>query len=404
MTENDLTQLHIDKSLFSRRSSPQKRLGLLLFLAAAIAGIGYLYHKGVLTPAIEVQVASVQKIFPSQTFTVLNASGYVVAQRKAAVASKITGRLVYLAVEEGSRVKKGDLIARLESDDAVATKHQAEAALDAARHRLEQTAAELDDATLAYHRSQKLAAEGFIARSDLDAATARFRRARAGVAVGQSDVANSRAALDAAKVSLEYAYIKAPFDAVVLTKNADIGDIVTPIGAASNAKAAVVTLADMASLQVEVDVSESNIEKVHRGQPCEIYLDALPNERMSGKVHMIVPTADRTRASIMVKIAFNRLRPAILPEMSAKVAFLSHAVQESEKEPVTAAPDTAVVRHDGQSWVYKIAGNRAVAMPVRLGRRLNGLDEVLSGPGAGDKVVIAPGNRIHSGDIVKIAP
>jgi RND family efflux transporter MFP subunit len=404
MTENDLARLHIDKSQFSRKSSWKRRCGWLLFLAMAIACTGYLYRRGLLTPAIEVQTASVQKIFPSQTFTVLNASGYVVAQRKAAVAAKITGRLIYLAVEEGSHVKRGEIIARLENDDTTAAKHEAEAALAAARHRLEQAVAELDDATLAYHRSQKLAAGGYIARSELDSATARFRRARAGVEVSQSDVANGKAALDAADVALGYSYIRAPFDAVVLTKNADIGDIVTPLGAAANAKAAVVNLADMRSLQVEVDVSESNIEKVHQGQPCEIYLDALPDERMSGRVHMIVPTADRTKASIMVKIAFKHLNPAILPEMSAKVAFLSHAVQENEKQPVTVVPDATVLRRDGRSWVYRITGNRAVAVPIHTGRRLNELDEILSGPAVGDKVVMSPGSRIRSGDVIKVAP
>ncbi len=138
---------------------------------------------------------------------------------------------------------------------------------------------------------------------------------------GEAAVLAAQAALKAAEVNLEYTLIRAPFDAVVLTKNADVGDIVTPIGAAAKAKAAVVTIADMDSLQVEADVSESNLEKVKEGQPCEIQLDALPGERFDGDVHMIVPTADRTKATVMVKVRFARLDPRILPEMSARVAF-----------------------------------------------------------------------------------
>ena len=137
--------------------------------------------------------------------------------------------------------------------------------------------------------------------------------------------------MEAAKVAVEYTQIRAPFDAVVLTKNADVGDIVTPIGAAANAKAAVVTIADMDSLRVEADVSESNLEKVKVGQPCEIQLDALPETRFPGQVHMIVPTADRSKATVMVKVRFLDPDPRILPEMSAKVAFLSRSVNPEEQ-------------------------------------------------------------------------
>ncbi len=132
-------------------------------------------------------------------------------------------------------------------------------------------------------------------------------------------------------MAVEYTLIRAPFDAVVLTKNADVGDIVTPFGAAANAKAAVVTIADMGSLQVEVDVSESNIEKVKKGQPCEIQLDALPEARFRGAVHMIVPTADRSKATVLVKVRFLDKDPRILPEMSAKVAFLERPVAAEKR-------------------------------------------------------------------------
>ncbi|MDO9109152.1 MAG: efflux RND transporter periplasmic adaptor subunit, partial [Desulfatirhabdiaceae bacterium] len=357
MTENDLTQLRIDKSGIPNRSFKKKRYVLLAFLACLLIATGFLYKKGFLTPAVSVQTASVQKIFPSQTFTILNASGYVVAQRKAAVATKITGRLVYLAVEEGSRVKKGDIIARLENEDTLAAKDQALAGIQTARFQLEQSLAELSDATLSYNRSKELVSAGYIAMAEFDAADARFKRARAAAMASQAAISNSQAVLKGAEVTLEYANLRAPFDAVVLTKNADIGDIVTPLGAAAKAKASVVDVADMDSLKVEVDVSESNIEKVFTNQPCEIQLDALPSERFSGKVHMIVPTADRSKASVMVKVAFDALSPKVLPEMSAKVAFLLRKITEAEMQPITAVAASAIVQRNNRTIVFKFSGN-----------------------------------------------
>jgi len=403
MTENDLSQLRIDKSRIPNRSFKRKRYVLLVFLIGLLIATGFLYKKGVLTPAVQVQSASVQKIYPSQTFTVLNASGYVVAQRKAAVSTKITGRLVYLAVEEGSRVKKGDIIARLENEDTLAVKEQALASVQTARFQLEQSLAELSDATLSYNRSKELVSAGYIAKSEFDSADARFKRAKAAAQANQAAISNSQAALKGAEVTLDYANLRAPFDAVVLTKNADIGDIVTPLGAAANAKAAVVDVADMDSLKVEVDVSESNIEKVFKDQPCEIHLDALPSERFPGKVHMIVPTADRTKASVMVKVAFNALSPKVLPEMSAKVAFLLREITEAEMQPITTVPTSAVVHRNNQTVVFRISGDRVAGTQVVPGRQMNGMSEILSGLNIGDKVVASPSENIFEGTKVKLA-
>lgn len=404
MSENDLAALRIDKTQIPKRRGRSKRIAAALCLAAAAIAVAVLYQKGELTPAVAVLTARAQKIYPSQTLTLLNASGYVVAQRKAAVAAKITGRLVYLAVEEGSRVKAGDVIARLENEDSRAARDQARAAVQTARFQLDQARAELTDATLGFRRSRELVSAGYIARSEFDAADARFKRAKAAVQAGESAVQNALAALKGAEVALDYATLRAPFDAVVLTKNADIGDIVTPLGAAANAKAAVVNVADMASLLVEVDVSESNIEKVETGRPCEIQLDALPEERFSGRVHMIVPTADRTKASVMVKVAFDVLNPKVLPEMSAKVAFLSRQISEAENRPVLAVPETAVVSAGGRTTVFKITGDRAVRTPVAPGRAMSGMREILSGLSAGDRILIQPPEGFQDGTRVTYEP
>jgi len=402
MVEDDISKLHIDKKSMAVRRGRKKRFLLLVLIFLVVAGGVILYWRGLLTPALTVQVVGLQSIYPSQTFTVLNASGYVVAQRKAAVASKITGRLISLSVEEGSRVKTGEVIARLENEDSLAALNRARANVNLARSNLDQAKAELEDAQLSHHRNQQLVAKGFVAQATVDASEARYKRAKAAVAAQEAAIQAGEAAVEEAKVMVEYSNIRAPFDAVVLTKNADIGDIVTPLGAAANAKAAVVTIADMSSLQVEVDVSESNINQVKGRQPCEIRLDAFPDLRFRGAVHMIVPTADRSKASILVKVVLRETDPRILPEMSAKVAFLSREMLPEEEKPLKAVPASAVLSRGGHSMAFLLDGERAVEKSVRTGRRLDTMVEILEGLETGDKVVLNPGSNLKSGTRVKI--
>jgi RND family efflux transporter MFP subunit len=402
MANEDLSQLKIDKSAGTYR--PRRRRKLFYWIASVIliAVIIILYLTGFLAPSVEVEVANVTQLYPSQTFTVLNASGYVVAQRKAAVASKVTGRLVSLAVEEGSRIRAGEIIAQLENEDVIASKAQAEANMNVARHNLERAKAELTDAALYFDRIKSLFGQQFVSKSEYDAAEARYKKAVASVEAEEASVKASTAALQVAKVSLEYTLIRAPFDSVVLTKNADIGDIVSPFSAAANAKAAVVTIADMSSLQVEVDVSESNIQKVTIGQPCEIQLDALPDSRFRGKVHMIVPTADRTKATVLVKARFIDRDNRILPEMSAKVAFLTREIKPEEKKPFTALHKDAVAARNGKSFVYLVREDRVKETPVTIGAQLGDMTEVLNGVKAGDRVVLRPLNKMRDNARIKI--
>ena len=345
------------------------------------------------------------RVYPSQTFTLLNASGYVVAQRKSAISSKVTGRLVWLGVEEGSRVKAGQMIARLESDDVTASRAQAAANVSAARFNLDQAKAELADATLAINRAKELLRAGlYRAGRPRYRRLPGIRRRRPAVAAAEATVKASEAALKGAEVAVEYTLIRAPFDAVVLTKNADVGDIITPIGAAANAKAAVVTVADMDSLKVEADVSEANLEMVRVGQPCEIQLDALPEARFRGRVHMIVPTADRSKATVMVKVGFVDEDPRILPEMSAKVAFLSRPPTAAEKDaedggrPVCRSRSGATGR-----VVFVIKEGRAVETPVTVGEALGDMVEVRTGVKAGEQVVVNPPGRLRDGSRVSVA-
>lgn len=403
MAEEDLSRLKIDKAASIERPAKRRRYGYVIAAVLFVILFVLLYIKGILSPSVEVEVANVVQIYPSQSFTLLNASGYVVAQRKAAVASKTTGRLEWLGVEEGSRVKRRQVIARLEGEDTLAAKRQAEANLENARFMLEQAKAQLEVAELTYNRKKELLKQELIPQADFDAADANYKSAKASYSGSQSAVNAAKAAFDAAGIAVEYAFIRAPFDAVVLTKNADVGDIITPLGAAANAKAAVVTIADMSSLQVEADVSESNLEKVKVGQPCEIQLDAFPEMRFRGNVHMIVPTADRTKASVLVKIKFLASDSRILPEMSAKVAFLQRHAGPDEQKPLTAINPAAVLEKNGKKYVFLIKDKTAYETQITTGKQIGDVLEVTNGVSAGSKVVLKPLNKIKNNTKIKTA-
>jgi RND family efflux transporter MFP subunit len=403
MAVEDLSKLKIDHSGGTFKATRRKRFFYWGGVFLLVILLGFLYINGSLTPAIPVEVVSISQVFPSQVISQLNASGYVVAQRKAAVASKITGRLISLMVEEGSRVKEGQVIARLENEDAIAAKDQAEANLKLARANLEGAKAELEEASLTFHRYKQLIAKGVIAKSQYDTAEARFLKTQAAVVAAEAGIRASSAALQGADVALGYSLIKAPFDGVVLTKNADIGDIITPLGAAANAKAAVVTIADLNSLQVEADVSETNLGLVKVGQPCEVQLDAIPDSRFRGILHAIVPTADRAKATVMVKVRFLDKDPRILPEMRAKVAFLSRSLNQEEQKTRTAVMQSAIIDLGDRKTVFLVQGDRAVKTEITTGERLGDMIEVLRGAKAGDRVVAKPPKRLKNGSKIKVA-
>jgi RND family efflux transporter MFP subunit len=365
-------------------------IGCLIIISIVVAALIFRSR------AVSIETASVSQVYPTQAFTLLNASGYVVAQRKAAVAAKTTGRLEWLGVEEGSLVKAGQVIARLENMDLQALLQQGEAALQNSRAALEQSRAELTDAGQAFSRQKELLRQGIVSQAEFDTAEARNKRAVAAVNGSEAGVLVSKAALLGASVNLGYSMIRAPFDGVVLTKNADVGDIITPLGAAANAKAAVVTIADLDSLQVDVDVSESNLAQVRKGQPCEITLDALPGARFRGVVHTVVPTADRSKASVMVKIRFVDKDSRILPEMSAKVAFLERAAGKGDLQPRIAVNPAALVKSGDREGLYLVKGDSVEFVPVTRGVKLGEMVEV-SGVKSGDKVALKPLGKLKNG-------
>jgi RND family efflux transporter MFP subunit len=403
MANEDLTKLKIDKSQAVFSGKKRKKTVFVVVAILVILIVGIAFFRDMLLPAVEVEATTVGEVYPSQTLSLLNASGYVVAQRKAAVASKVTGRLVAISVEEGDVVKKGDVIARLENEDVASAQKQASANLEASRAGLESAKAELHDAKINLDRQKELLSKDYVSRLEYDSADARHKKALAAVASAEAAVRASAAALHGADVAYGYSFIRAPFDAVVLTKDADIGDIVTPIGAAELAKAAVVTIADMDSLLVEADVSESNLKQVKTGEPCEIQLDAFPGIRLRGEVHMIVPTADRTKASVLVKVKFLDKDKRILPEMSAKVAFLERTLKPEELKPRVAVNSSAIVTRSSRKYVYLISDNIAIETPVSTGEQLGDMIEILDGVKPGDRIVLKPVGGVRNRARVKIA-
>lgn len=389
----DLSALRINRA--EETGPPSSRLNLRTIaitvgVLVVMALVGMIGWNRLFSPAVEVRLATVSLTSPSQSNAILTASGYVVAQRKAAVASKTTGRMVYLGVVEGDRVVKDQVLARLEDSDI-------RAQLDQARANLRLNQADLKDAEQSLSRQKELLGRGLTSQAEYDAAEARYNRVLASIEV-------AKAAIVSAEVALEYTLVRAPFDGTVLTKNADVGEIVSPLGASSTSRAAVVTIADMKSLEVEADVSESNIERIKPNQPCEITLDAYPEQRYEGFVTKIVPTADRAKATVLVKVGFNSYDSRVLPEMSAKVLFLTKPsdVATQNVRPFLTVPSAAVVDRDGRKVVFLVRENLATEIVVSTGRQVGSLVEITSGLNAGDKVIDKVTHEINPGVKVKV--
>jgi HlyD family secretion protein len=385
----DLSALRIDRNEREKYDGGGRRLKKFLWIAIPlILIIVFAIFFSRLSASKEVKVATASLLTRAQSQSVLSATGYVVAERKASVASKATGRLEWLGVEEGDTVIKGQIIGRIENDDIVA-------ALDLAKAGLEQARAESTKAALDYDRQKELNQKGFISEAALEASRANYLSA---VAAVKSGLANVRAA----EVAVENTYIRAPFNGTVLTKHADVGEVVAPFASSANSKASVVDLADMSSLEVEADVSESNIQKVSVDQPCEIILDAYPDVHYKGFVKKIVPTADRNRATVQTKVSFSEIDSRVLPEMSARINFLRPDTSEADTAATLTVPNSALVMRGDQYFVFKIAGGKAQETPVTLGRKLGNFTEIVSGIKQGEKVIISPPSDLKSGEKVKI--
>lgn len=390
----DLSSLRIDrKEKNVNPENKQKYVNILLGIVGAailIFFIFYGYNK-LFSASVEVALTTVTLQSTSQSNAVLNASGYVVAQRKAAVASKGMGRLIYLGVVEGDRVFNNQIIARLDDSDIKAQYEQAKA-------NLKFSEADLNDAENNYRRAKSLLESGATSQMEVDAAESRYKRVLASIEVAKAQVLS-------AEVAIENMLVRAPFDGTVLTKNADVGEIVAPMAGGLNSKAAVVTIADMNSLQVEADVNESNIEKIVINQNCEIRLDAYPDQSYPGYVAKIVPTADRSKATVMVKIGFKTYDKRVLPEMSAKVLFMKNQTEDKEIEDAKqfmVVPETSVRKKNETSVVFIINDDTAVELPVITGKQIGSYVEIISGLEVGDRVIENLTDKIQNGIKVSI--
>ncbi|HYM19480.1 MAG TPA: efflux RND transporter periplasmic adaptor subunit [Candidatus Kapabacteria bacterium] len=405
--QTDLNALRIKRdtpAVSSNGSSrqPKGRKGLWYAVAVIVVlALLFVFGRGLMSSPIQVQEGVVQNVFASQANSVLTASGYVVASRKAAVSSKGTGRLIFLGVEEGSHVKKGDVIGRLESADVDAILAETDASLGAAKATLENAQAALANADSSFRRATALYHQQIVASADLTAAEATYKQAQALVRTDEANVRLAERAMQAAQVQVEFTNIRAPFDGTVLTKDADVGDVMTPFGAAAGSRADIVTLADMNSLDAEVDVSETNLEQVRVDQPCEISVDAIPEKRYKGKVHMIVPTADRSKGTVLTKVDFLDRDERVLPEMSLKVIFLKDSSVASSSTPKLTVPASAVTTRNGKKVVFVISGDVVSETPVTLGEASGSGIAVISGLRDGQKVVLNPDEKLSTGTKVK---
>ncbi len=383
----DLSALRIQRT--AETSNPKKWKWVLFVLPVVAIG-AFLYVANPFSGAVEVELASATLSFPSQTNAMLTASGYVVAQRKASVASKGTGRLEYLGVEEGDRVKQGQIIARLEDADVIAALERSKADVELAK-------ADLVDAERSRDRLKTLLGSGLASKAEFDAAEARYLRVGAAIK-------SAEAAVRSAEVAVENTRIRAPFDGTVLTKDADVGEVVAPFASSSSSRGAVVTMADMSSLEVEADVSESNIMRVQVNQPCEIILDAYPDKRYPGTVNKIVPTADRAKATVLTKVKFKNRDERVLPEMSAKVTFLSKELDEAAQNapPALTIPSNAMITRDGKRFVFVLRGEEVELITIAIGERVGNRVEIREGLQNGDKVVVNPDPDLVSGTKVKL--
>ena len=384
----DLSSLKIDRS-DNKENKNKSKYFLYAIVVIIVIIAGYFVVGSFTKSAIEVKLTTVIKQSPAKSNAVLTASGYVVAQREASVSSKGTGVLEYLGVVEGDKVKRGQIIARLDNRDIVAQ-------LDEAKSNLQLYKAQVKEVENNYNREKELFERGLSSQQSLDQAEANYKTLLANINIAE-------ARIRAAEVALENMIIRAPFDGTVLTKNAEVGEIVAPFGASTTSRAAVVTIADMTSLMVETDVSESNIEKIKQDSDCEIVLDAYPDKSYQGFVFKIVPTADRSKATVLVKVGFKNYDSRVLPEMSAKVSFLSEKKEGEENQlPVLTIPLSAVDDLNGRKIVYVVKDDKAFQKEISTGRLLGSYVEIISGLNEGDEIIDNLDENIKEGIQVKV--
>jgi HlyD family secretion protein len=394
--KDELASLRIDRDRPAR--SPWRRPLLLLVPGLLLlAGLYVLRARAALsTTEVETVRASVlRRAEASAGAPILTSSGYVVARRKAVVSAKIQGRLAELKVEEGSRVREGQLLARLESADYEAQVSRAAAQLERARADLAETERQL-------RQAERLTGESIMSRDQLEAAQSRVRIAEAGVSQARADLAFAQA-------SLRNTRILAPFTGTVVKKMAEVGESVAPIPPGVNistSSGAIVALADLDTLEVETDVAESNVARLGPEQPAEVTVEAFPDRRYRAVLRQVIPTADRTKATVQVKVTILDKDQNLKPEMSAKVTFLEQAHAASagaaEEAPMVTVPAAALATRDGRPVVFEVADGKARQRAVVTGPARQGQVVVQQGLSGTETLVARPPDTLRDGDAVRV--
>ena len=400
----DLDDLIIENKAPRKQKKFVKGITFVVGVALIIFSINTYLDSDPLSRAPHVELTRVQRLFTAGVQQTLTATGYVVAQHQASVASKGTGRLTSIQVDVGDRVTKGQVLATVEEADVKAKLLQAQARLEVAEAALANARPEVREATLHYRRTKALSEQGLVTLEELDVAEARLRRSRAAVRSSRSAVNLAQAEIQAVQIEVDNTMIRAPFDGTVLKKLAEVGEMVAPMAGASNSRGSVATIADLRTLQVEAEVSESFLNAVNLDQPAQIRLEAVPDHVFHGTVSQIVPTADRTKAAIPVRIRFDDLDERVFPNMSATVTFLEESSPSSAKEqpPDTLGviPETIVTRN-GQTVVLLVVHNMVSEIPVEIGAPLNGLIPVRGKVIEGDAVVTNPPQNLVEGSMIQ---
>ncbi len=404
--QNELLQrLKIDPELRDEAGSPVRwwRLAAGAAAVALAAGAWFLLARG-----RAVGVAEVTAVAPSALSVptaVLQASGYVTAERKATVSAQIAGLLTHVFIQEGEYVHRGQVLARLDDSAQRAALAQAQAQGLAAQALLAQYQAQLLQARLDLARDQALIAGHLVSEQAFEQARTEAVVLAAQVRSQRREVQVDRAGVQAAQVQEDYTVVRAPFSGVVVDKAAQMGEMISPIfGGGGFTRTGIATIVDMNSLEVDVDVNEAYIDRVHPGQPAVAVLDAYPSWRIPAHVIAIVPTADRSKATVRVRVALESKDPRILPEMGVRVSFLRRAPRRGATTRAAArvwVPASAVVRRGARTVVFVIGRSRVREQAVTPGPARAGMRAV-SGIGAGTAIVRSPPKRLHDGDRVAI--
>ncbi|HEY3158133.1 MAG TPA: efflux RND transporter periplasmic adaptor subunit [Vicinamibacterales bacterium] len=376
--------------------------GLIILLAAAgLVGYRWLTRER----PVEVQVATVSVRAAGTQAAVLNASGYVVARRRATVSSKITGKVVEVDVEEGKNVVQGQVLARLDDSSPRAALALAEAQAEAARRTLRENEVRLDQARLNERRAAQLLKERIVSQSQLDDAKAEADSIDARIGALKEQIRVAERQIEVQQTDLDNYVIRAPFSGVAISKDAQPGEMVSPVSAGGGfTRTGISTIVDMHSLEIEVDVNESYISRVSPGQDVDAVLDAYPDWHIPARVITLVPTADRQKATVLVRLAFKQLDPRILPDMAIKVTFLREgdSTATASAQPTALVPRPAIKTVGADNYAFVIRGDAVERRAVRLGGTDGDRVEVLAGLQSGDRVVVSPPSTLADGSKVSV--